>query len=96
MKLYFKKKIKIYSIPDLMGSEEEARRVVVPLYVTEARCLLSLCTEDDTVSRDSLFSLPVGGTVGDMDAVRTFVWEVEICPRICTFSVNYEATYMFW
>ena len=74
------------------------RRVVVLLThnITKASCLLSLCAEDDTVSRDSLCSLPVAGTLGDTNAVRTFLWEAEICPSICTFIVNYEATYMFW
>ena len=61
---------------------------------TQASCLLSLCAEDNTVRRDGLCSLPAAGTLGGTDAVRIFLWEVDICPGICTFVVNDEATYI--
>lgn len=92
VKLYFKKKIEIYSIRDLTGYEWEARRAVVLLTRNPAGGGRWLClwAGDGTVCRDG----PC--TLGDKGAMRTSLWKAEIWPGVCTFIVNYEATSMFW
>lgn len=84
----------------LMGSKYEVGSAVVLLNhsMTEASCLLQLCAEDDIISwdRGSQCILSVAGTLVNIYEIRTFLWEGEICPSVCMFTVKYEAPYMFW